>query len=68
MFGRTREYIEIDDDLVRTVMERYRLRTRTEAVEMALRALVGQPMSRDEAVQMHGANAIDEIPPESPVR
>ncbi|HET9690886.1 MAG TPA: type II toxin-antitoxin system VapB family antitoxin [Acidimicrobiales bacterium] len=59
---RTRTTIEIDDDLVRSVMERYHLRTKTEAVDLALRHLAGQPMTRDEALAMHGAGAIGEIP------
>jgi Arc/MetJ family transcription regulator len=36
--------------------------TKTEAVDLALRHLAGQPMSRDEALAMRGAHAIDEIP------
>ena len=44
------------------VMERYGLRTKTEAVELALRNLAGQPMTRDEALAMRGAHAIAEIP------
>ncbi len=36
--------------------------TKTEAVDLALRHLAGQPMTRDEALAMHGAHAIDKIP------
>jgi Arc/MetJ family transcription regulator len=36
--------------------------TKTEAVDLALRHLAGQPMTRDEALAMRGARAIDEIP------
>lgn len=63
--ARTRTNIEIDDDTVRTVMERFSIRTKTEAVDLALRHLAGQPMTRQEALAMQGANAIDELPPES---
>lgn len=47
-------------------MFRYRLHTRTAAVDLALRRLVGQPMSREEALAMEGARALDQIPPDQP--
>ncbi len=47
--------IEIEDVLLRTLMNRYGLRTKTDAVELALRPLAGQPMSREEALGMRGA-------------
>lgn len=59
---RTRTNIEIDDDDVRTIMDRYALRTKTEAVALALRHLAGQPMTRAEALAMRGAHAIGEVP------
>jgi Arc/MetJ family transcription regulator len=43
-------------------MDRYGLRTKTEAVDLALRYLAGQPMTRDEALAMRGAHAIDQTP------
>jgi Arc/MetJ family transcription regulator len=43
-------------------MDRYHVRTKTEAVDLALRHLAGQPMTRDEALAMHGARAIDHVP------
>ena len=63
--ARTRTNIEIDDDTVRTVMERFSIRTKTEAVDLALRHLAGQPMTRQEALAMQGANAIGELPSET---
>jgi Arc/MetJ family transcription regulator len=60
--SRTRTNIELDDESLRTVMERYRLSTKTEAVDLALRHLAGQPMTRDEALAMEGAHAIDDHP------
>jgi Arc/MetJ family transcription regulator len=60
--GRTRTNIEIDDQDVGLVMQRYELRTKTEAVALALRHLAGQPMTREEALAMRGAHAIGEIP------
>jgi Arc/MetJ family transcription regulator len=60
--SRTRTNIEIEDALLETVMDRYGVRTKTEAVELALRHLAGQPMTRDEALAMRGARAIAEVP------
>ncbi len=60
--SRTRTNIEIEDTYLQVVMDRYGLRTKTEAVEFALRHLAGQPMTREEALAMRGAQAIAEIP------
>ena len=62
--ARTRTNIELDDDAVAAVMRRYSLRTKTEAVAMALARLAGAPMTREEALAMEGAGAIGEIPPD----
>ncbi len=51
--GRTN--IEIDDALVSKAMRRYGLRSKRAAVDLALRRLVGEPMSRDEALAMEGS-------------
>jgi len=66
--AKARTNIEIEDDYVEAIMERYRLRTKTEAVDLALRHLAGQPMTREEALAMEGAHAIGEIPPDQPPR
>jgi len=60
--SRTRTNIEIEDTYLQVVMDRYGLRTKTEAVELALRHLAGQPMTREEALAMRGAHAIDDLP------
>jgi Arc/MetJ family transcription regulator len=60
--AKVRTNIEIEDDYVQTIMDRYGIRTKTEAVELALRHLAGQPMTREQALAMRGANAIGEIP------
>lgn len=65
--ARTRTNIEIDDDAVRRVMDRYGLRTKTEAVDRALRWLGGMPMTREEALAMEGAHAIGEVPRDQPL-
>jgi Arc/MetJ family transcription regulator len=60
--GRARTNIEIDDTYVRIIIDRYGVRTKTEAVDLALRHLAGQPMTREEALAMRGENAIGEPP------
>jgi Arc/MetJ family transcription regulator len=51
----TRTNIEIDDELVGRAMRLYRLRSKKEAVDLALRRLVGEPMSREEALATEGS-------------
>ena len=63
--SRVRTNIEIEDDYVEAIMDRYGVRTKTDAVDLALRHLVGQPMSREEAMAMRGARAIGSVPPDS---
>lgn len=65
---RLRTNIELEDDDVRAIMERYGLRTKTEAVALALRHLAGQPMTREEALGMHGARAVDVLPADTAPR
>lgn len=62
----TRTNIDIDDDQLALVMRRYGVHTKTEAVDLALRHLAGQPMTIAEALDMHGAYAIADIPPDVP--
>jgi Arc/MetJ family transcription regulator len=57
--AKLRTNIEIEDVHVRTIMDRFGVRTKTEAVDLALRHLAGQPMTRQEAIEMRGAHAID---------
>ncbi len=61
---RTRTNIELDDADVRTIMDRYGVRTKTEAVALALRHLAGQPMIRSEALEMRGTSSIARVPPD----
>jgi Arc/MetJ family transcription regulator len=60
--ARVRTNIEIDETYLRSVMDRYGVHTKTEAVDLALRYLAGQPMTREEALAMRGAKAIDQAP------
>ncbi len=64
--ARTRTNIEIENDYVDRIMERFGVRTKTEAVDLALRHLSGDPMTREEALAMRGAHAIDTLPQDSP--
>jgi Arc/MetJ family transcription regulator len=62
--AKSRTNIEIEDIYVRTIMDRYGLRTKTDVVDLALRHLAGQPMTRHEALSMRGAHAMSTVPPE----
>jgi Arc/MetJ family transcription regulator len=50
----SRTNIDLDDTLVEMAMQRYGLRTKKEAVDLALRRLVGGVMGREEALAMEG--------------
>jgi Arc/MetJ family transcription regulator len=63
-----RTNIEIEDTYVQTIMDRYGLRTKTAAVDLALRHLAGQPITREEALAMQGSRAIAELPADAPPR
>jgi Arc/MetJ family transcription regulator len=63
--ARVRTNIEIDDLYVRRIMDRYDIHTKTEAVDLALRHLAGQPMTREEAMAMEGAHDIQAHPPDN---
>jgi Arc/MetJ family transcription regulator len=60
--GRVRTNIEIEDTYLEAIMDRYGVHTKTEAVDLALRHLAGQPMTLEEALAMRGAGAIAEVP------
>ena len=50
----TRTNIDIDDDLLQRAMALYGTTTKKETVELALRRLVGTPMSKEDALAMRG--------------
>jgi Arc/MetJ family transcription regulator len=60
--SKVRTNIEIEDELVTAIMDRYGVHTKTAAVDLALRHLAGQRMTREEALAMEGAQAIAEVP------
>ena len=50
-----RTNVELNDRLVAEVMRRYRLRTKREAVDLALRRLVDEPLEPNEALALEGS-------------
>jgi Arc/MetJ family transcription regulator len=60
--AQVRTNIEIEDIYVQAIMDRFGVRTKTAAVDLALRYLAGQPFTREEALEMRGARAIEEVP------
>lgn len=50
----SRTNIEIDDRLIETAMRVHGLKTKREAVDYALRRLVGNPMTREQMLAMRG--------------
>ena len=57
-----RTNIEVEETYVMAIMDRFGVHTKTAAIDLALRHPAGQPMTREEALSMRGAHAIDEIP------
>ena len=51
----TRTNIDIDDELVATVMRRYGITSKRAAVDLALRRLAGRPLTRAEALGLEGS-------------
>ncbi len=47
--------MDLDENLVTEAMRRYGLASKRAAVDLALRRLVGDAMTRDEALQMEGS-------------
>ena len=50
----TRTNIDIDDELVAQVMQRFGVATKKQAVDLALRRLVGAPLSREFLLSLEG--------------
>ncbi len=62
--ARVRTNIEIEERYLTAVMARFGVRTKTEAVDLALRHLSGSPMSREEALAVRGAGLLGDVPPD----
>lgn len=60
--SKARTNIEIEDVDVQIIMDRYGVLTKKDAVNLALRYLAGQPMTREEALAMRGARAMTDMP------
>lgn len=54
MVSVARTNIDIDDALIDRAMRLHRLRSKREAVDLALRRLVGEPLNLDDARAMEG--------------
>lgn len=50
----TRTNIDLDDALVAEVMRRFNVSTKKDAVDLALRRLVGTPLTRDFLLSLEG--------------
>jgi Arc/MetJ family transcription regulator len=57
--GRTN--VEIDDALIARVMRRYGLATKRAAIDLALRRLDLEPMSKEEALAMRGTGWVGDL-------
>jgi len=66
--AKVRTNIEIEDVYVEAIKNRYGVHTKTEAVDIALRHLASQPMTREQALAMRGANAMGEVPADTSPR
>ncbi len=51
----SRTNIEIDDELVAAAQRMYRLDSKRSAVDLALRRLVGEGLSREDALALQGS-------------
>lgn len=49
-----RTNIELDDELIAEVMRRYGVKSKKDAVELALRRLVGAPLNREFLLSLEG--------------
>jgi Arc/MetJ family transcription regulator len=51
----SRTNVDVDDELIARIMRRYRVRTKREAIDLALRELVGHALTTDETLQLEGS-------------
>lgn len=67
----TRTNIDIDDAVVKRVMRRYRLASKRAAVDLALRRLDDEPLSRQDTLALEGSGwegDLDELRRRRPVQ
>lgn len=51
----SRTNVEVDDELIALVMRRYKVTTKREAIDLALRELVGHALTTEEALHLEGS-------------
>lgn len=56
-----RTNIDIDEVACKTVMKRYHLGTKRDAVNFALRALASEPLTLDEAKRLRGSGWVGDL-------
>ena len=57
----SRTNVDIDDDACAAVMRRYRLTSKREAVNLALRLLAAEPLRLDEARRLGGSGWVGDL-------
>lgn len=57
----SRTNIELDDQKLALIMERYGLKTKREAVDLALDHLAGHPMTKEEVLAMEGTDFLEDV-------
>ncbi len=57
----SRTTVDIDDKACATVMRRYRLTSKREAVNLALRLLAAEPLPLDEARRLRGSGWVGDL-------
>ena len=56
-----RTNVDIDDEACATVMRRYRLTTKRDAINFALRTLAAEPLGLDEARMLRGTGWVGDL-------
>ncbi len=56
-----RTNVDIDDEACATVMRRYHLATKRDAINFALRTLAAEPLGLDEARKLRGSGWIGDL-------
>ena len=57
----SRTNIDIDDEACTVIMRRYRLNTKRDAINFALRALAAEPLSAEEARRLRGTGWVGDL-------
>lgn len=57
----SRTNVDIDDEACATVMRRYQLATKRDAINFALRTLAAEPLGLDEARKLRGSGWIGDV-------